>query len=60
MDLWMKILSAVLIVMMLVFLFPQAKQMLSESPKGSSSEWVSALIPLGLVIGFVILLMALM
>ena len=55
----MKILSAVLIVMMLVFLFPRAKQMLTESPKGSSSDWVSALIPLGLVVGFVILLMAL-
>jgi len=58
MDLWMKILSAVLIVMMLVFIFPRAKQMLTESPKGSSADWVSALIPLGLVVGFVILLMA--
>lgn len=58
MDMWMKILSAVLIGMMLVFLFPRAKQMLSESPKGDSSDWMSALIPLGLVIGFVILLMA--
>jgi len=54
----MKILSAVLIGMMLVFLFPRAKQMLSESPKGDSSDWMSALIPLSLVIGFVILLMA--
>lgn len=59
MDLWMKILSAVLIVMMLVFLFPRAKQMMTESPKGSSQDWMSALVPLGLVVGFVILLMAL-
>lgn len=54
----MKILSAALIVMMLVFLFPRAKQMLHESPKGSSQDWISALIPLALVIGFVILLIA--
>lgn len=54
----MKILSAVLIVMMLVFLFPRAKQMLSESPKGDSSDWMSVLVPLGLVIAFVVLLMA--
>jgi hypothetical protein len=56
---WMKILSAALIVMMLVFLFPRAKQMISGSPKGNSADWMSALIPLGLVIGFVVLLMAL-
>ena len=59
MDLWMKLLSAVLIGMMLFFLFPRAKQMLQESPKGSSSDWMSALIPLALVVGFVVLLMAL-
>jgi len=59
MDLWMKILSAVLLVMMLVYLFPRAKQMITESPKGSSEDWVSAMIPLALVAGFVILLIAL-
>ena len=58
MDMWMKILSAALIAMMLVFLFPRAKQMLQDSPKGSSQEWITALIPLALVIGFVVLLMA--
>ena len=60
MDLWMKIASAVLMGMMLVFLFPRAKQMLQDGPKGSSQEWISALIPLALVVGFVVLLMALM
>lgn len=60
MDLWMKIGSAVLMGMMLVFLFPRAKQMLQDGPKGTSQEWISALIPLVLVVGFVVLLMALM
>ncbi|MFT5446256.1 MAG: archaellum biogenesis protein FlaJ (TadC family) [Gammaproteobacteria bacterium] len=60
MDLWMKIGSAVLMGMMLVFLFPRAKQMLQDGPKGTSQEWISALIPLALVVGFVVLLMALM
>ncbi len=59
MDIWMKILSAVLIVMMLVFIWPRARQMLKESPKGSSQDWMSVMIPLAAVIGFVILLMAL-
>ena len=60
MDLWMKIGSAVLMGMMLVFLFPRAKQMLQDGPKGTSQEWISAPIPLALVVGFVVLLMALM
>jgi general stress protein CsbA len=60
MDLWMKIGSAVLMGMMLVFLFPRAKQMLQDGPKGTSQEWITALIPLALVVGFVVLLMALM
>jgi hypothetical protein len=59
MDLWMKILAAVLLVMMLVFLFPRARQMITESPKGSGQDWMAAVIPLALVAGFVILLIAL-
>jgi hypothetical protein len=59
-DMWMKIGSAILIGMMLVVLFPSAKRMLKESPQANSSQWMSALIPLGLVVGFVVLLMAMM
>ena len=59
MDLWMKIGSAVLLVAMLVVLIPRARQMLKESPKGSPAQWVSFLIPIGLVVLFVLLLMKL-
>jgi hypothetical protein len=53
---WMKIGTALLLGAMVVMLFPRAKQMMSESPKGSSSDWKSALIPILFVIGFVALL----
>lgn len=53
---WMKISSALLIVLMLVYLLPRAKGMLKNSPKASSNDLVAALIPLLLVIGFVFLL----
>lgn len=56
MDMWMKIGSAMLLGMMLLMIWPRAKTMLKESPKGSSQEWKSALIPLLLVAGFIILL----
>ena len=54
---WMTIGSALLVGLMLVLLFPRARQMLKESPKGSRSDWMSALLPLAAVVLFVILLM---
>ena len=59
MDLWLKIGSAILLVAMLVVLFPRARQMIKESPKGTTSQWFSFLIPVGIVVLFVVLLMQL-
>lgn len=56
MDMWMKIGSALLLGMMLIVIWPRAKVMIKESPKGSADDWKSVLIPLLLVAGFVILL----
>lgn len=53
----MKIMSAIFIVVMLVFLWPRAGQMLRESRKGSSSEWLVVLLLLLGVAGFVFFLM---
>ena len=59
MDLWMKIGSAVLLVAMLAIIIPRARQMMTQSPKGSTSQWVSFLIPVGIVVLFVLLVMQL-
>ncbi len=56
MDMWLKIGSAMLLVMMLVMLWPSAKRMMKESPKGSAEDWKGALIPLALVALFIVLL----
>ena len=53
---WMKIFSAILIVLMLVYLLPRAKGMIKNSPKASGNDLVAVLIPLLLVMGFVFLL----
>ncbi len=55
----MKIGSAVLLVTMLVVLIPRARQMMTQSPKGTTSQWVSFLVPVGVVVLFVLLLMQL-
>lgn len=53
---WLKIGSALLLVMMLIYLLPGARRMLAESRSASPDEWMSALIPLLAVAGFVFLL----
>ncbi|OOZ40707.1 hypothetical protein BOW53_06775 [Solemya pervernicosa gill symbiont] len=53
---WLKIGSAILLVMMLFYLWPRASHMLKNSPKGSSKDWMGAIIPIALVIAFVFLL----
>lgn len=56
MDIWLKVGSALLLGMMLLMIWPRARTMIKESPKGSAEDWKSALIPLLLVAGFIILL----
>ena len=51
-----QIASAIFLVLMLVFLFPRAKQMFTNSPKAESGDWNAALLLLAGVIGFVMLL----
>ncbi|MDH5232220.1 MAG: hypothetical protein OEY38_19325 [Gammaproteobacteria bacterium] len=53
---WMKIGAALLIVMMLVYLLPRAKEMLKNSPKGTAKDWQGALIPIGIVVLFIVFL----
>ncbi len=55
-DMWLKIGSALLLGAMLVMIWPRARIMMQEGRKGSAEEWKSALIPLLLVAGFVLLL----
>ncbi|GMQ76211.1 MAG: hypothetical protein BMS9Abin01_1478 [Gammaproteobacteria bacterium] len=59
MDLWLKIGSAILLVTMLIILIPRARQMMKESPKGTTSQWISFVVPVGIVVLFVLLLMQL-
>lgn len=53
---WIKIISALFLVAMLVLIFPRAMQMLKHSPKGTASDWKGFLIPIVLVVLFVLFL----
>jgi hypothetical protein len=56
---WMKIFSALALVMFIVFLFPRARDMMKNSPKGSSSDWMSFVIPIIAIVLFIMLLIQL-
>lgn len=54
---WMKIGSAILLGMLLILLFPQARHMLKHSPDAQPGDWRAFILPLLTVGGFVALLM---
>lgn len=59
MDLWLKIGSAVLLGAMLVVLWPRARYMLKNSPKGSGEDWRTFIIMIAAIGLFVWLLVKL-
>ncbi|NKC13077.1 MAG: hypothetical protein GKR94_13015 [Gammaproteobacteria bacterium] len=55
---WFQIIGAILMAGFLILIWPAAKEWVKNSPEGSTSDWLSALIPLVLVGVFVALLIA--
>ena len=53
---WMKIGSALLLIMMIIYIFPRAKQMMNNSPQAEAGDWQGAIFPLLAVVLFVVLL----
>lgn len=56
---WMKIVSAMALIMFIVFLFPRAADAMKNSPKGSSSDWMGFVVPVIVVMLFIMLLIKL-
>lgn len=55
---WMKIAQAGLLVMFLVVLWPAAKWWAANSPKAGEGDWRAALLAIGAVVLFVLLLIS--
>ena len=53
---WVKILSAVVMLAWIIYLWPRAKYWMKNSPAPKEGDWRAALLPLGAVVLFVILL----
>ena len=59
MELFGKIALAAVLIMMLFFLWPAFKRWQEHGPKAGKGDWQAAALPLLLVVGLVILLIAL-
>jgi len=56
---WMKILSAVALGLMILYLLPRAKQMMQMSAEVENKDWMGFLIPIVGVILFIVFLVSL-
>ncbi len=56
MELFLKITAAILFGMMLFFLWPVYKNWQENGPKAQKGDWTAAILPLGAVVAFVVLL----
>ena len=53
---WTKWITAGLLLMMIIYIFPRAKYMLKNSPKGSSQDWMGFAFVIGMVTLFIVFL----
>lgn len=58
-SIWMKLLYALPMILIAVFLFPRAREMIKNSPKAQDGDWKAILIPLIMVILVVVMLIQL-
>lgn len=58
-SIWMKLLYALPMILIAIFLFPRAREMIKNSPKAQSGDWKAVLIPLIMIILVVVMLVQL-
>jgi hypothetical protein len=56
---WLKITSAVALIAMFFFILPSARRMVKNSPRGSMSDWMGYIVPMGVVVLFIVVLISL-
>lgn len=57
-NIWIKLLYAIPLVLLIIFLFPRARHMMTNSPKAGPGDWRSVLVPVAIVVLFVLILIS--
>jgi len=53
---WTKWITAGLLLMMIIYIFPRAKYMMKNSPKGNSQDWMGFVFVIGIITLFIVFL----
>lgn len=56
---WMEIVSALTLIAFIIMIFPATREMIKNSPKGASSDWIGFVIPIVVIALFVTFLVTL-
>lgn len=56
---WMEIVSALTLIAFIIMIFPATREMMKNSPRGTSSDWMGFVVPVAVIVLFVIFLVAL-
>ena len=56
---WMEIVSALTLVAFIIMIFPATREMIKNSPRGTSSDWMGFVVPVAVIVLFVTFLVAL-
>ena len=56
---WMKIISAIALGLMIIYLLPRAKQMMKASAEVENKDWMGVVVPIVCVVLFVFFLVSL-
>jgi protein-S-isoprenylcysteine O-methyltransferase Ste14 len=59
-PIWMQVAMGALALIALFFFGPRVKEAVQNSPKGSAKDWLGLLLPIGGVVLFVLVLIALL
>jgi len=55
---WLKIIGAIIFGLVIIRMYPLAKHWMEHGPKAEKGDWSAAILPLLAVVGFIILLIA--
>jgi cobalamin synthase len=58
-ETWEQWVAGALALVVVFFFFPGVRDRVKNSPKGSTQDWMGALIPIAMVVGFVVLMVVL-
>ena len=53
---WMEIVSALTLIAFIIVIYPATREMMKNSPRGTSSDWMGFVVPVVIIVLFIVFL----